>query len=430
MLVTALRTGCPFVHQHHITMAGMLAIGLLDGQLMLVDAACMEVKWSVKAHSGAVSESKLADIARSGWCIWDNCPGRIEVAMSPDGSLVASVGNEHHWKLWDTSSGTLHRVGATHDGTGACICDAGGAGRMPGSDAHIRLVVQEGCPVVAHTSFISVVVFSSCGQMLATAGARVVILWDAHTWEAAHRMTGHSNYWVNCLSFSADGARLASGWDGCRDGVNDDEDDRVSTGEIRVWDTATGALLYIFPDFLGGVSGVSFPNTINSILVFVGPEQSGGGNIDSGETQFSEEGELMVFSRDGRTVAVTEVQQKFTPGSVNLVNRETSQVMFRIPRVGPVSVTFSVDGSMLAIGSFQFSTCKVWDLSTGALLRTIEVGTPVCSVAWGRDWVRDTQRGVAFAMGHHPRLGAGSLVLELDEGVLGMILSRAKLAML
>jgi hypothetical protein len=48
----------------------------------------------------------------------------------------------------------------------------------------------------------------------------------------------------------------------------------------------------------------------------------------------------------------------------------------------------------------------------------------IVSVSWGRDWVRDTQTGVAFAMGHHPRLGERSRVLALDAGVVRMILDR------
>ena len=64
----------------------------------------------------------------------------------------------------------------------------------------------------------------------------------------------------------------------------------------------------------------------------------------------------------------------------------------------------------------------MWDSSTGALLHTIEVGSGICSVAWARDWVLDL--GKAFAMGCHPRLGAGSQVLELEVGVVRMILDR------
>jgi WD40 repeat protein len=95
---------------------------------------------------------------------------------------------------------------------------------------------------------------------------------------------------------------------------------------------------------------------------------------------------------------------------------------------GVSSATFSDDdGSTLATVGHD-DTCKAWDSSTGDLLRTIQlVDSPMrgaASVSWGCDWVRDTQAGVAFAMGHHPRLGGGSPVLEIEAGVLRMILDR------
>ena len=65
---------------------------------------------------------------------------------------------------------------------------------------------------------------------------------------------------------------------------------------------------------------------------------------------------------------------------------------------------------------------RVWDASTGALLFTMDFLSGVTSVAWGCDWLRELQRREAFAMGWHPRLGAGSRVLRLDEGLVKMIL--------
>ena len=50
---------------------------------------------------------------------------------------------------------------------------------------------------------------------------------------------------------------------------------------------------------------------------------------------------------------------------------------------------------------------------------------PALSVTWGRDWVRDTQRAMAFAMGQHPRLGVDSLVQALDEELVRMVLDLA-----
>ena len=44
-----------------------------------------------------------------------------------------------------------------------------------------------------------------------------------------------------------------------------------------------------------------------------------------------------------------------------------------------------LDGrSKLASGSLG-GTCKGWDSSTGAIKRTIELGSEVASVEWGRD---------------------------------------------
>jgi len=79
-----------------------------------------------------------------------------------------------------------------------------------------------------------------------------------------------------------------------------------------------------------------------------------------------------------------------------------------------------VDRSKLASGSAD-GMCNVWDSSTGEILMSRRFGESVFSVSWGRDWV---QGAMAFAMGHHPRLGAGSQVLELEAGVVRMILDR------
>ena len=352
--------------------------------MVLVDEATGEVRWDVQAHAGA----SLAT-----------------AAMSPDGSVVASIGNlDQHWKLWDAANAVVHRMGVTHDGSGACIC------------GH-PLVVQEGCPVLAHTCVpvpgtvpegITALSFSPCGRRLATAGAdNAVILWDAQTGAAEHRMLGRFEI---ALSFSADGARLASG---SRD------------PSIRVWDATNGALLRtILHPVERGMFCVQFSPTSNRMLAVAGVAQCALWDVDSGERIWIVVGRYFAaFSPDGRTIATAH------PGSacdVRLVNAETGElVVSMVGHTGPIySASFSVeDGSKLASGSAD-GTCKVWDSSTGALLRTIDVGRLVFSVEWGRDWVRDTQRAEAFAMGHHPWLGAGSQVLVLDEELLRIILGK------
>ena len=45
-------------------------------------------------------------------------------------------------------------------------------------------------------------------------------------------------------------------------------------------------------------------------------------------------------------------------------------------------------------------------------------------MAFARDWAKE-QRGVAFAMGLHERLGARSALQELEPGVVRMVVEQA-----
>jgi WD40 repeat protein len=296
---------------------------------------------------------------------------------------------------------------------GACICQVDERGQ----------VVQAGCPVVAHTAVQRALAFSQCGQRFATGDHDgVVILWDAQTGRAEQRMqagpkTGSSLSFaeqrmqagpktVLSLSFAADGARLASGsWD----------------GSVHVWDAMTRALIRTWKQKYG-VCWVQFSPVHNSIVATVCRDTFTLWDVDSGQTLKSFLGfGSAAFSPDGRTIATASAANDLL-----LVDAETGTV--RLTLVGHQgyiwAACFSVDdGSKLASAS-KDGTCKVWDSSTGALLRTINVGYAVHAVSWGRDWMRDTQRGAAFAMGHHPRLGERSEVLALDAGVVRMILDR------
>jgi len=254
----------------------MLALGVKDGRVMLVDEATGEEKWAVRAHRS---------YARA--------------AISPGGRFVVSVGYDDQWKLWDVESGEVNMVEAMHDGTGACICEKNDLGKM---------FFQAACPVVAHNCASSgyeypgyeypgilVLALSLCGQRFATGGKDgAVILWDAQTGRAERGMQvdGH----VTCLSFSADGVRLACG-------------NLYWPWSIRVWDVATGALLRMIPDALNGsVSWANFSPLSSSILAIGGHSRPDDPvqvlNVDSGEKILTFQGRNFAeFSPDGRTIA-------------------------------------------------------------------------------------------------------------------------------
>ena len=214
------------------------------------------------------------------------------------------------------------------------------------------------------------------------------------------------------IEFTADGARLASG---------------MGDGAIDVFEATTGRWLRSI-----GKKGVghclhrmSFSPTAISMLATVTVHDTiRVWDIDCGEMVREIEGccKVAIFSPDGRTIATVSAGSS---RDVQLIDAESGEVRYKM--VGHTSAVYTTswcpyDGSKLASAG-EDGTCKVWDSSTGELICSITIGRRVASMVWGRDWVRDTG-AMAFAMGHHPRVGAESRVLELEVGVVQMILDR------
>ncbi|KAJ1495848.1 hypothetical protein T484DRAFT_1874979 [Baffinella frigidus] len=151
----------------------------------LVDEATGEVRWQVQAHPwGAQPDA---------WALHPQPPpavthaSSVEVAMSPGGRFVASIG-EHDctWKLWSAENGTLHNSGKAHDGLGPCVCGVHALG-------HYLVEPRAGCPVVAHTEGLRALAFAPSGQRLATGGLDgSVVVGDVESGEAILRMGGNS----------------------------------------------------------------------------------------------------------------------------------------------------------------------------------------------------------------------------------------------
>ena len=275
------------------------------------------------------------------------------------------------------------------------------------------------CPVYAHIAGLRAVAFSPCGQRLATGGEdQKVILWDVQTGRAVLVLQGHTEWGIRAIgtvhsvSFSATGARVACGnWD----------------GSICVWDATTGELLWTIHVW-DRVEWVQFSPTDSESLTAVtilseGLDAVSQWNVSSRERIRRFDGQrFAVYSPDGRTMATAGA-----PGThdVLLFDAATGALRLRItsPQNEVMLATFSPDGSKLASACAD-KALEVWDSSTGALLHTFEIPAGPCSVSWGRDWVLDMQRLVAFAMGQHPRLGAGTQVFGLDEELLRMVLGR------
>ncbi|KAI0029434.1 WD40-repeat-containing domain protein [Vararia minispora EC-137] len=175
--------------------------------------------------------------------IWDTATGTqfgpplrghtkpiMSVAYSPDDTHVASASYDNSIRLWrlGTASATLDKVIRGHDGGVNCVCFSTSSTRLiSGSDdLTVRIWdAQTGKPVMrplrGHTKSISSVAVSPDGVLIASASHDFTIrFWDAETGASAgESLSGESA--CTWLSFSADGGRLAAGY---------------QDGGVRIWD--------------------------------------------------------------------------------------------------------------------------------------------------------------------------------------------------
>jgi len=141
-------------------------------------------------------------------------------------------------------------------------------------------------------------------------------------------LEGHTE-WVNSVTFSPNGRRLASG--------SYDE-------TVRIWDAETGALQQTLEGHTSPVYSVTF----------------------------SPNGRQLASSSQDKTVRIWDAEtgalQQTLEGHTDWVNL----------------VTFSLNGRWLASGSND-KTVRIWDAETGALQQTLEIGTSLTVLLFSPD---------------------------------------------
>lgn len=156
------------------------------------------------------------------------------VAFSPRGRILAYANTDFEVPIWDVESNVklagltenikgegyaIHAVAFSPDGS---LLASAGSRVIKIWDLQTEKAILKW---EAHAPYITSIAFSPDGKLLASAGwDRVVKLWDVQTGKLVKAMSGHRGY-VLSLSFSPDGKTLASG-----------SDDFT----IRLWDIATG----------------------------------------------------------------------------------------------------------------------------------------------------------------------------------------------
>jgi WD40 repeat protein len=244
----------------------------------------------------------------------------ICVAFSPDGKVLASVGNDNLGKIWDVATGKL-------------------------------LVELKG-----HNSGVQGCAFTPDGKQLLTCSMDGTLkLWDVATGKDVRTFTGHQGP-VLPVAVSPDGKL----------GASEGQD-----ATVRVWDLATGKELRNLPGHESqGTTNLAFtPN--NKGLVTVGQDFTLRlWNLDNGKESLQFKGHTadvnsIEFSPDGKQLISASSDK-----TVKLWNTTTGQVLktFAASENMVSTARFCPDGKTMLCGGVD-RVLRLWDLGTGKEVR-------------------------------------------------------------
>jgi WD40 repeat protein/transcriptional regulator with XRE-family HTH domain len=284
------------------------------------------------------------------------------VAFSPDGKLLASASDDQAILLWDVA--TRQPVGAPllgHNKAVLSIAFSPDGALLASASADKTIILWDvathrplGASLQAHTDKVSSVAFSPDGKLLASAGAdTTIIVWDVATRRPlGSPLRGHSN-WVYSLGFSPDGKLLASAG---------------ADTTIIVWDVAThqptGAPLQAHADRAWNVAFspdgklLASAGADKTIVLWDMTSDQQLATTLRGHTDrvqsvaFSPDNRLLASGSSDTTIILWDVTAH-EPASRPL--RGHSSWIF--------SVAFSPDGTLLASGSGD-KTIILWDVTT------------------------------------------------------------------
>jgi WD40 repeat protein len=378
-----------------------------------------ESKWAMGGCRKMVANSICIEGEVSIWNVAARLPishplaedaGTVEcVAFSPDGKTLASGGCDvplgHNCdggrvRLWDMASGQLtgqplaaasNKVSSlaySHDGK---ILATGSCGKYePGcKQGEIRLWNPDtrqpiSQPLVGHTDFVRVLVFSPDGKTLASSSGDNIILWNVETGQPLGEIApGHkSEIFVpqsstRSIAFSPDGKTLVSS--GCgKIGKRPDtlgERTVCVEGEIRLWDVATRQLLGSpLAAHIDTITSVAFSPDGTTLASASGPfdrtimlwdiaTRKSIGRAFMGHIVGVKK---VVFSPDGETLASSSDGTDSKAYNILLWDVATHQAIGQ-PLIGHTSniqdIAFSPDGRTLASGSWD-RTVLLWDINS------------------------------------------------------------------
>ena len=397
--VTAAYTASPvgqFGFNHPLLLVIFCSMGLLGGGAWMAHrwlpssaASTAEAESPVQAKADAVPAEQPAErkdlygdplppgtLARLGTARFRHGAWVDDLVYSPDGKMMASVGNDGIICLWEAATGKV-----IHEFRGPAGRRIMCAGYSPdgknlasgGSDGVVRLwEAATGKKIRAFQApqgEIGGVAWSPDGKTLASGSKDGTLrLWEAATGmqnRVCHKDDKEGGY---CLSYSPDGKTLASGGD---------------SGTICLWEIATGKKILSFQGYKDEVRRLKYSSD-GKMLASVGSDSMARNresakirlwNAETGKEiplpwqQFPEGINDVALSPDGKTLAAAGAGHPvppISPGSISLLEMATGNEMSvcKVERGGIRCVAYAPDGKTLASAGDD-TTIRLWDVATG-----------------------------------------------------------------
>jgi WD40 repeat protein len=343
------------------------------------------------AISGSVDNTLRVWDVESGACLrtLEGHSGPVEsVSVTPDGRRAVS-GAPYGLRVWDLEGGACLRtlrsdwvrsVSVTPDGWRAVSC------------AHKSLQVWDlesgAClsTLEGHSDWVSSVSMTPDGRRAVSGSTDGTLrVWDVESGACLRALEGHSG-WVSSVSMTPDGRHAVSGG---------------SDKTVRVWDLESGACLRTLEGHRNSVFSVSMTPD-GRRAVSVGDKTLRVWDLESGACARTLEArsysvKSVSLTLDGRRAVLgaddsLQVWDVESGGCLRTLEGRSAEVR---------SVSLTPDGRRAVSGSVD-NTLRVWDLESGACLRTLEGHT---DKVWSVSVMPDGGRAVSASNGTGASLG-------------------------
>jgi WD40 repeat protein len=278
-------------------------------------------------------------------------------AVSGNGRYVLSGSADKTLRLWEVANGPCLRTFEGHAGVVTAVA-LGPSGRYAASgatDETLRLwdAATAQClgTFAGHKGVVTAVALTGDDRYLVSASADGTLkLWEAGTGRCLRTFAGHTDP-VHAAALSADGRFILSG--AAQFLIRNDTERLFTSGQLRLWETATGRSLPTFEGLADAVTSVYLsPDGRHAV--------SGGGRsvLDPTTGKFTQSGQAALWD---------------VPTGRCLAN-------FAAHTGAVTAVALTTDSRFVLSGSTD-TTLKLWDGATGACLRTFQGHTDAITAA-------------------------------------------------